>query len=107
MNRRLAGQTAWISGAASGIGEAIARMFASHGANVILVDVQRDQGEALMAQINDQARADRQFERAGPAAHFFNGDVSQPADIEASIQSGILIFGGLHIIVICAGKVLV
>lgn len=105
MNRRLAGQTAWISGAASGIGEAIARMFASHGANVILVDVQRDQGEALMAQINDQARADRQFERAGPAAHFFNGDVSQPADIEASIQSGILMFGGLQIIVNCAGTV--
>ena len=39
---RLEGQTAWISGAASGIGEAAARLFAAEGANVALVDVQAD-----------------------------------------------------------------
>ena len=44
MSRRLEGQTAWISGAASGIGEAVARLFAAEGANVALVDVQAERG---------------------------------------------------------------
>ena len=45
MSRRLEGQTAWISGAASGIGEATAQLFAAEGARVALVDVQADLGE--------------------------------------------------------------
>ena len=38
MGRRLEGQTAWISGAASGIGAATARLFADEGGKVALVE---------------------------------------------------------------------
>ena len=49
MGGRLVGQTSWISGAASGIGAATARMFAEEGANVGLVDVQRER----LAEVRD------------------------------------------------------
>ncbi|MCL2060975.1 MAG: SDR family NAD(P)-dependent oxidoreductase, partial [Oscillospiraceae bacterium] len=42
INYRLAGKTAIITGAASGIGKAIALMFADKGANVALVDKSDD-----------------------------------------------------------------
>lgn len=105
MSGRLAGQTAWISGAASGIGEAIARLFASQGANVILADVQREPGELLMEQINADTRVNKQSASVEQAALFTNCDVSQPDEIEASIRSGVGLFGGLQIIVNCAGTV--
>ena len=48
---KLQDQVAWISGAASGIGEGVARLFAREGAAVALVDVQAAKGAAIAAQI--------------------------------------------------------
>jgi NAD(P)-dependent dehydrogenase (short-subunit alcohol dehydrogenase family) len=73
---RLAGKVAIVTGGSSGIGRAIARLFAAEGANVIVADVTEavvEGGEPVLAQI----AAD------GHRAAFVACDVSQAADVEA------------------------
>lgn len=55
MTGRLAGRSALITGAASGIGAAVAELFHSHGATVLLTDVADDAGEALAHRLGDRA----------------------------------------------------
>ncbi|APW58932.1 SDR family NAD(P)-dependent oxidoreductase [Paludisphaera borealis] len=93
MSRRLEGQTAWISGAASGIGEGVARLFAAEGANVALVDVDIERAEAVRLAITE-ARA-----------LFIPTDVSSEAAVRDSIAATVAAFGGLNIVVNCAGLV--
>ena len=95
MANRLQNQVAWISGAASGIGEAVARLFAEEGAAVGLADVQTDRGQAVA----DEIRV------AGGRALFTNCDVGRADDVRASIEQTAQEFGGLSIIVNCAGIV--
>ncbi|HEY6964452.1 MAG TPA: SDR family NAD(P)-dependent oxidoreductase, partial [Erythrobacter sp.] len=45
------GQTVWITGASSGIGEALAEAVAAHGASVILSGRRRDALEAVAARL--------------------------------------------------------
>jgi len=52
---RLIGKVALISGAARGIGEAIARSFVQEGAFVYLTDIDADGGEALARELGTQA----------------------------------------------------
>ncbi len=95
MGSRLEGQTAWISGAASGIGEATAHLFAEEGANVALADVQDDRGQAVREAIEAQ----------GGNAFFSRADVSVEEDVRASIGGAVARFGGLNILVNSAGLV--
>jgi NAD(P)-dependent dehydrogenase (short-subunit alcohol dehydrogenase family) len=95
MNDRLQNQAAWISGAASGMGEAVARLFASEGAAVALVDVQANKGRTIAKKI----RAD------GGRAIFIECDVSRENEVRGSIEQAAKEFGGLGIIVNCAGVV--
>lgn len=95
MSGRLAGQTAWISGAASGIGAAVSRLFAAEGAQVAMADVQTQRGKSLQHEI----------EVDGGKALFIQCDVSQPSQIESSIAETVAHFGGLQILVHCAGIV--
>ena len=94
---RLAGQVAWITGAASGMGEAIAELFAEEGAKVALVDIQSDRGQQVAARIN---------ERQGEAI-FIECDVTQEHQVRDSIDATVKQFGGLQIVVNCAGTVYV
>jgi len=88
-------QVAWISGAASGMGEGIARLFAREGAAVALADIQADKGKRIAQDIQNE----------GGRALFVECDVCHEDAVESSIQHTIREFGGLHIIVNCAGIV--
>lgn len=95
MSRRLEGRTAWISGAASGIGEGVARLFSAEGANVALVDVDRPRLESVQRAIASAVgRA-----LASPA------DVSSGPAVRDSIEAAVAEFGGLDVVVNCAGVV--
>jgi NAD(P)-dependent dehydrogenase (short-subunit alcohol dehydrogenase family) len=52
---RLQGKVALVTGAARGIGEAIARRFASEGADVIITDINDSEGEAVASSIGAMA----------------------------------------------------
>jgi NAD(P)-dependent dehydrogenase (short-subunit alcohol dehydrogenase family) len=95
MSRRLQGQVAWVSGAASGIGAAIARLFAVEGAMVALADVQTDAGK----------RVEDQIAAAGGVAAFLPCDVGREEQVRSAIDQAAARFGGLHIVVNCAGVV--
>jgi NAD(P)-dependent dehydrogenase (short-subunit alcohol dehydrogenase family) len=95
MSQRLQNQVAWISGAASGIGEAIARLFENEGAAVALVDERPAKGQALADQVRSQVGR----------AIFVEADVGREADVRDSIATTVNEFGGLQIIVNCAGVV--
>jgi len=66
---RLAGKVAIISGAASGMGAATARMFAREGAKVIIADVLEHEGRRVASAIGDAARFEKlnvTSEKIGP-----------------------------------------
>ena len=90
---RLAGKSAIVTGAASGMGAAEARLFAREGARVILADVLDDLGEAVAAEIR----------AAGGEALYARADVSAEADWEALIGIAEERHGGLDVLVNNAG----
>ena len=90
---RLKGKTALITGAASGIGMETAKLFASEGAKVLVVDVNDGEGEQTAAAIRD----------SGGEALYQHADVSSSAESEAMIRKAEEKFGALNIIFNNAG----
>lgn len=72
---RLKGKTAIISGGATGMGAASARLFAAEGAAVGVIDRNVEAGEALVAELT----------AAGHRAVFARADVSSKAEVEAAV----------------------
>jgi 2-keto-3-deoxy-L-fuconate dehydrogenase len=87
MSFRLQGKRALVTGAASGIGKAIAQEFASAGAEVILLDLDREKVEAAVKEMPGEA--------TGLAC-----DVSDEAAVEAAFEE---LRGGLDVLVNSAG----
>jgi NAD(P)-dependent dehydrogenase (short-subunit alcohol dehydrogenase family) len=85
---RLAGKRAVITGAAQGIGKAIAERFAAEGAALLLADIAGAQVEAVAAALGQQAIV---------------ADVSSKAAVEAIIARAGELWGGLDILVNNAG----
>lgn len=89
-NERLAGKIALVTGAASGLGAAMAAMFVAQGAKVLLTDIDESGAAAGAAKLG---------ERAASCRH----DVTSEADWAAAIAAAEAAFGGLHILVNNAG----
>jgi NAD(P)-dependent dehydrogenase (short-subunit alcohol dehydrogenase family) len=87
---RLDGKVTLITGAASGMGLAAAKLFASEGARVVLSDVVEDGGRGAA-------------EKIGRAAAFVKADVSKAADADAMVRFAVERFGGLHVLYNNAG----
>ncbi|MBL6751705.1 MAG: glucose 1-dehydrogenase [Nevskia sp.] len=90
---RVDGKVALVTGAAKGLGEAIAQVLHAHGAKLLLTDVDTAGGEAVAARIN----AD------GGQALFLRHDVTAEEQWIAAVARAHAHFGGLHILVNNAG----
>lgn len=88
----LAGKVAVITGAASGIGEATARLFVKAGGRVVLADVQDEHGAALADDLGDSAL-------------FVHADVRSEAEVAAAVDAAIERYGVLDCMINNAGVI--
>ncbi len=89
---RLAGKTAIITGGSSGIGRAIAILFAKEGANVVIGDVLTDPREG--GEPTDRVIAD-----AGGTCRAYRCDVSRWDNVDELVTRGVAEFGKLDVMV--------
>ncbi len=86
---KLEGKIAIVTGAASGIGRAIANRFVLEGAKVVIADIQEEAGEALANELKDSL--------------FLKVDVSAPAEVEAMVKTTVAHYSKLDLMVNNAG----
>ncbi|KGH46464.1 short-chain dehydrogenase [Modestobacter caceresii] len=92
--KALSGRVALVTGGASGIGLATARLLHEHGADVVIADLDLAKSQEVATELGgpDRAVAVRM-------------DVSDPAAVAAAVQEAVLRLGGLDIVVNNAGFV--
>ena len=77
-----------VTGGASGLGAATARMAAQNGAKVLIADLQAEPGEKLAKELGGR---------------FVRTDVTSEADGKAAVAAAVKEFGGVQVLVNCAG----
>src|SRR5258707_13180903 len=93
-SRDLEGKVAIVTGASSGIGYAIAQLFARHGAAVAI---------NYLEHADDARELVREIEAAGGQAIALEGDVSDASAVESLVATTVETFGRLDILVNNAG----
>lgn len=81
-----------VTGGASGLGAATARMLAESGARVVVADLKEDEGRALVSEL-------------GAGLRFVRTDVTEEPSAKAAVAAAVESFGGLHGLINCAGIV--
>jgi len=79
-----------VTGGASGLGAACARLLSQAGARVAIADLNSEGGTALAKEI-------------GNSALFVNTNVTDEASVEAAVKAAVEAFGGLYVTINCAG----
>jgi NAD(P)-dependent dehydrogenase (short-subunit alcohol dehydrogenase family) len=77
-----------ITGGASGLGAATARMAVENGGKVVIADLQVEAGEKLAKELGGR---------------FAKCDVTSETDGKAAVETAVKAFGGVHVLVNCAG----
>jgi D-xylose 1-dehydrogenase len=85
----LAGKTVFVSGGASGIGEAVVRAFAGQGAKVGFVDIQENEGAALVSELAS----------GGATVRFVPADVVDTSAYQTAIQQVAKALGTITVLV--------
>ena len=91
MAGQLEGKVAVVTGAASGIGAATARLFIAEGASVVLADIQDERGEKMV-------------EELGPKSAFHHTDVTNEDDIRGAVERAVEKYGRLDVMFNNAGR---
>jgi len=87
----LQGKTAIVTGAASGMGKAIAKLFADQGAQVVLADLNKVAAQQVAQELPEDK------------GHAVQTDVADDQSVAAMIQETITEFGSIDVLVNCAG----
>lgn len=82
MAGRVCGKVAVITGAASGLGEATARLMHAEGASVLLTDIQDERGQRVAASLGERAR-------------YLHCDVTAESDVARAVDTAVREFGRL------------
>jgi NAD(P)-dependent dehydrogenase (short-subunit alcohol dehydrogenase family) len=91
---RLTGKTAFITGVASGMGRAAAKLFAAEGASVVGCDVSQSAAQQTVSEVRDTG---------GQMVTFGPVDLSSPAEAQQWISDGLAETGGIDILYNNAG----
>lgn len=73
-SKKLEGKVAIITGGASGIGEATARLFSSHGARVVIADIQDKKGQKVAKSIGSNI------------CSYFHCDVADERQVQTMVE---------------------
>jgi NAD(P)-dependent dehydrogenase (short-subunit alcohol dehydrogenase family) len=89
---QISGSVFLVTGGASGLGGATARMLAGAGGKVLIADLKEQEGNALAAEL-------------GSGVKFVRTDVTDEASTKAAVDGAVASFGAVHGLVNCAGVV--